>query len=61
MGKNTHVKSLPKLRGNEVLRKEKGIDGLSWRQAARIFGVSANLIFKAEWRSGGTVPLLHLV
>ena len=42
-----HVKSLSKLKKNEVLRKIKGIDGLSQRQAARIFGVSPNLIFKA--------------
>ncbi|WP_170007311.1 hypothetical protein [Bacillus fonticola] len=39
------VKSLPRLKRNEVLRKIKGIDGLSQRQAARILGVSANLIF----------------
>lgn len=42
-----HVKSLPKLKRNEVLRKIKRIDGLSQRQSARILGVSPNLIFKA--------------
>jgi putative transposase len=41
------VKSLPKEKRNEVLRKVKGIDGLSLRQAARIFGVSLSLVFKA--------------
>jgi len=41
------VKSLPKMKRNEVLRKVKGIDGLAQRQAARILGVSPNLIFKA--------------
>lgn len=42
-----HVKSLPKLKRNEVLRKVKEINGISLRQAARILGVSINLIFKA--------------
>nr|WP_229683187.1 transposase [Virgibacillus oceani] len=41
------VKSLPKLNRNEILRQVKGIDGLPQRQAARILGVSANLIFRA--------------
>ncbi|MCL6573144.1 MAG: transposase [Bacillus sp. (in: Bacteria)] len=41
------VKSFPKLQRNEVLQKIKGIAGLSQRQAARIVGVSPNLIFKA--------------
>lgn len=41
------VKSLPKLERDEVLRKVKGIEGLSQRQAARILGISPNLIFKA--------------
>ncbi|MCU1807108.1 hypothetical protein NVV31_17110 [Cytobacillus firmus] len=41
------VKSLPKTKRNEVLQKVKGIEGLSLRQAARIFGVSLNLVFKA--------------
>lgn len=41
------VKSLSKLKRNEVLQKVKGIDGVSQRQAARILGVSPNLIFKA--------------
>jgi putative transposase len=41
------VKSLPRAKRNEVLRKVKGIKGLSLRQAARILGVSLNLIFRA--------------
>lgn len=41
------VKSLPKEKRNEALQKVKEIDGLSLRQAARIFGVSLNLVFKA--------------
>ncbi len=41
------VKSLSKLKRNEVLLIVKSIDGLSQRQAARILGVSPNLIFKA--------------
>lgn len=42
-----HIKSFPRLKRNEVLRKIKEIDGLSQRQAARILGVSPALIFKA--------------
>jgi putative transposase len=41
------VKSLPKVKRNEVLRKVKGIKGLSQRQVARILGISPNLVFKA--------------
>jgi hypothetical protein len=41
------VKSLPKTTRDEVLRKVKTIEGLSHRQAARILGVSPNLVFKA--------------
>ena len=41
------VKSLPRVKRNELLRKVRGISGLSLRQAARILGVSHNLIFKA--------------
>lgn len=41
------VKSLPKIKRNEVLRQVKGIEGLSLRQTARIFGISLSLIFKA--------------
>jgi putative transposase len=41
------VKSLPKVKRQEVLRKVKEIDGLSLRQAARIFGVSMSLISRA--------------
>lgn len=41
------VKSLSRLERNKILRKIKKIDGLSQRQAARILGLSANLIFKA--------------
>ncbi|MBP2242370.1 REP element-mobilizing transposase RayT [Cytobacillus eiseniae] len=43
----THVKSLPRIERNSLLQKVKGIEGVSQRQAARILGVSANLIFKA--------------
>ncbi|WP_175640723.1 transposase [Metabacillus schmidteae] len=42
-----HVKSLPKVKRNEVLRKVKAIEGVSLRQAGRILGVSVNLIFRA--------------
>ncbi|GAA0442116.1 hypothetical protein GCM10008983_19000 [Lentibacillus halophilus] len=42
-----HVKSLPRSQRNAILRRVKHIKGLSQRQAARISGVSANLIFKA--------------
>ncbi|MGM0877152.1 MAG: transposase [Bacillota bacterium] len=45
--KIAQVKSLPRLQRNDVLREVKIIDGLSQRQAARILGVSPNLIFKA--------------
>ncbi len=41
------VKSLPKVQRNEILLKVKGIEGLSLRQIARIFGVSLNLVFKS--------------
>lgn len=41
------VKALPKPKRDAVLRRVKGIKGLSQRQAARILGVSPNLIFKA--------------
>ena len=41
------VKSLPKEKRNEVLRKVKGIDGISLRQAARILGISLGLVFRA--------------
>ncbi|MGG0716220.1 transposase [Robertmurraya massiliosenegalensis] len=41
------VKSLPKEERSEVLRRVKGIKGVSLRQAARIFGVSLTLIYKA--------------
>lgn len=41
------VKSLPKVKRQEVLRKVKEIDGLSLRQAARIFGVSLSLVSRA--------------
>ncbi|MDL4841744.1 transposase [Aquibacillus rhizosphaerae] len=41
------VKSLPKLDRDVILQKVKEIDGISQRQAARILGVSSNLIFKA--------------
>jgi putative transposase len=41
------VKSLPKEDRKEVLRKIKVINGISMRQAARILGISLNLVFKA--------------
>jgi REP element-mobilizing transposase RayT len=41
------VKSLPSVERNELLKKIKKIDGVTQRQAARILGVSANLVFKA--------------
>nr|WP_246593726.1 transposase [Evansella tamaricis] len=41
------VKSLPKVKRDEVLRKVKDIEGVSQRQAARILGVSPTFIFKA--------------
>jgi putative transposase len=34
------VKSLPKMKRNELLKKVKEIDGLSLRQVARILGIS---------------------
>ncbi|WP_335871153.1 transposase [Bacillus sp. 2205SS5-2] len=43
-----HVKSLQKEQRTNVLRKVKRIDGLSQRQAARILGISPNLVFKAR-------------
>ncbi|KSU60389.1 transposase [[Bacillus] enclensis] len=41
------LKSLPREDRNAVLRKVKRIEGVSQRQAARILGVSVNLVFKA--------------
>lgn len=41
------VKSMPKPTRDTVLKKIKEIEGLSQRQAARILGISPNLIFKA--------------
>jgi putative transposase len=41
------VKSMQKSEREEVLRRVKTIEGLSQRQAARILGISASLIFKA--------------
>jgi REP element-mobilizing transposase RayT len=41
------VKSLPKEKRNEILRTVKEIQGLSLRQAARIFGIPLSLVFKA--------------
>lgn len=41
------IKSLPKAQRDEILAKIKEIEGLSQRQAARILGISSNLIFKA--------------
>jgi putative transposase len=41
-----HVKSLPRVQRNEVLRKIKKVEGLSQRRIARILGVSVNLVFR---------------
>jgi putative transposase len=41
------LKSLPREKRNWLLRRVKRIDGVSQRQAARILGVSVNLVFKA--------------
>ncbi|SNS31423.1 REP element-mobilizing transposase RayT [Anaerovirgula multivorans] len=41
------LKSYPKLERDELIKKVKRIEGISQRQAARILGVSPNLIFKA--------------
>ena len=40
------IKSLPKAERDEVLTNIKKIEGLSQRQAARILGISSNIIFK---------------
>ena len=41
------VKSLPGHQRNEVLKKIKGIKRISWRQTARILGISRTLISRA--------------
>lgn len=41
------VKNLPKIKRDEVLQKIKKMEGITQRQAARILGISPNLIFKA--------------
>ncbi len=41
------MKSLSKARRDEIISKVKQIEGLTQRQAARILGISPNLIFKA--------------
>lgn len=43
----TQVKSLPKNERDKVLQDIKRIEGVTQRQAARILGISPNLIFKA--------------
>ena len=43
------VKSLPREERNVLLKKIKRIEGVSQRQAARILGVSPNLLFRLEW------------
>ncbi len=40
------IKSLPKVKRTEVLLKIKDIEGLTYRQIAKIIGVSPNVIFK---------------
>lgn len=47
LNKIAKIKSLPKAERDEIISKVKGIEGLSHRQAARILGISPNLIFKA--------------
>jgi putative transposase len=42
-----HVKTLPRQQRKQLLRQIKQIKGLSQRQAARILGLSPNLIFRA--------------
>ena len=41
------IKALPKIKRDEIIKKITGIKGLSQRQAARLLGISPNLIFKA--------------
>jgi putative transposase len=41
------LKSLPREEWNAVLKRVKRIEGMPQRQAARILGVSVNLVFKA--------------
>ena len=41
------IKTLPKSQRDEIISKIKKIEGLTQRQAARILGISPNLIFKA--------------
>ena len=43
----TSIKSMQKAQRDELLKKVKALDGVTQRQAARILGVSPNLIFKA--------------
>ena len=43
----TQIKSFPKSQRDEIISKVKKIEGLTQRQAARILGISPNLIFKA--------------
>jgi REP element-mobilizing transposase RayT len=42
----TEVKALPKNKRDDVIKRIKSIEGLTQRQAARILGVSPNIIFK---------------
>ena len=41
------VKTLPKSERSDVLRRVKGIEGLTQRQAGRIFGIAASLVNRA--------------
>jgi len=43
----TEIKSLPKEERDEFLARIKSIEGVTQRQAARILGISPNLIFKS--------------
>lgn len=42
------IKSLPKTKRTEALRKIKDIEGLTYRQTARIIGISPSIIFKSK-------------
>jgi len=41
------IKSLPKEQRDKMLLRIKRIEGITQRQAARILGISPNLIFKS--------------
>lgn len=57
--KIAHVKSLPRLQGNEILPRIKGIEGLSQRQAARILGGISKSSFYSIGKREGTKRRFH--